>query len=58
MAHIGVHKRMKEFGYWGKKNYLGSSVGAFGSEHIIYAQWQTSTEDMMRFFKETPLFKI
>lgn len=53
MAHIGVLKAMEEFGIE-TKVVSGSSVGAlvgalFAAERPI--------EDMLRFFKETPLFK-
>jgi len=53
MAHIGVLQAMKEFGIEAK-TISGSSVGALVG--ALYANGN-STEDMMRFFKETPLFK-
>ncbi|WP_047417822.1 patatin-like phospholipase family protein [Cellulophaga sp. Hel_I_12] len=53
MAHIGVLQAMKEFGIEAK-TISGSSVGALVG--ALYANGN-SMEDMMRFFKETPLFK-
>jgi NTE family protein len=53
MAHIGVIKAMEEFGLEAKI-VAGSSVGALIG--ALYANGN-SVLDMMRFFKETPLFK-
>ncbi|MFT5736415.1 MAG: NTE family protein [Maribacter sp.] len=53
MAHIGVIKAMQEFGL-DAKLVAGSSVGALIG--ALYANG-SSVLDMMRFFKETPLFK-
>ncbi len=53
MAHIGVIKAMQEFGLEAK-TVAGSSVGALVG--ALYAN-NTSILDMLRFFKETPLFK-
>jgi NTE family protein len=53
MAHIGVLQAMKEFGL-NAKIVSGSSVGALIG--ALYANGNCR-EDMMRFFKETPLFK-
>jgi NTE family protein len=53
MAHIGVIKAMEEFGL-DAKLVAGSSVGALIG--ALYAN-SSSVLDMMRFFKETPLFK-
>lgn len=53
MAHIGVLKAMEEFGLEAKI-VTGSSVGALIG--ALYANGN-SVLDMMRFFKETPLFK-
>lgn len=53
MAHIGVIKAMEEFGL-DAKIVSGSSVGALIG--ALYANGN-SVLDMMRFFKETPLFK-
>jgi len=53
MAHIGVIKAMEEFGLEAKI-VSGSSVGALIG--ALYANGN-SVLDMMRFFKETPLFK-
>lgn len=53
MAHIGVIKAMEEFGLEAKI-VSGSSVGALVG--ALYANGN-SVLDMMRFFKETPLFK-
>lgn len=53
MAHIGVIKAMEEFGL-DAKIVAGSSVGALIG--ALYANGN-SVLDMMRFFKETPLFK-
>lgn len=53
MAHIGVLKAMEEFGLEAKI-VSGSSVGALVG--ALYANGN-SVLDMMRFFKETPLFK-
>ncbi len=53
MAHIGVIKAMEEFGL-NTKVVAGSSVGAIIG--ALYANGN-SVSDMMRFFKETPLFK-
>ncbi|KSA12787.1 patatin-like phospholipase family protein [Maribacter dokdonensis] len=53
MAHIGVIKAMQEFGL--EANVVsGSSIGALVG--ALYAA-DKSVEDMLRFFKETPLFK-
>lgn len=53
MAHIGVIKAMEEFDL--KANMVsGSSVGALVG--ALYANGN-SVLDMLRFFKETPLFK-
>lgn len=53
MAHIGVIKAMEEFGL-DAKIVSGSSVGALVG--ALYANGN-SVLDMMKFFKETPLFK-
>jgi len=53
MAHIGVIKAMEEFGLTAKF-ISGSSVGALVG--ALYANGN-SVEDMLVFFKETPLFK-
>lgn len=53
MAHIGVIKAMEEFGL-DAKIISGSSVGALIG--ALYANGN-SVLDMMRFFRETPLFK-
>ncbi len=53
MAHIGVIKAMQEFGLEAKV-VAGSSVGALVG--ALYAA-DKPVEDMLRFFKETPLFK-
>lgn len=53
MAHIGVIKAMQEFGL-GAEIVAGSSVGALVG--ALYAN-DTPIMDMLRFFKETPLFK-
>ncbi|MDP5231980.1 MAG: patatin-like phospholipase family protein [Cellulophaga sp.] len=53
MAHIGLLQAMKEFNIEAK-TVSGSSVGALIG--ALYANGN-SMEDMMRFFKETPLFK-
>lgn len=53
MAHIGAIKAMEEFGL-DAKLVAGSSVGALIG--ALYAN-SSSVLDMMRFFKETPLFK-
>lgn len=53
MAHIGVIKAMQEFGIEAKV-VGGSSVGALVG--ALYAA-DKSIADMLRFFKETPLFK-
>jgi NTE family protein len=53
MAHIGVIKAMEEFGL-GANIVAGSSIGALVG--ALYAN-NNSVLDMMRFFKETPLFK-
>lgn len=53
MAHIGVLKAMDEFGL-DAKIVAGSSVGALIG--ALYANGN-SVLDMMRFFKDTPLFK-
>ena len=53
MAHIGLIKAMEEFGL--KADVVaGSSVGALVG--ALYAA-EKSVDDMLRFFKETPLFK-
>ncbi|HAI40263.1 MAG TPA: phospholipase, partial [Maribacter sp.] len=53
MAHIGVIKAMQEFGL--EANVVsGSSIGALVG--ALYAA-DKPVEDMLRFFKETPLFK-
>lgn len=53
MAHIGLIQAMKEFGI--SANIVsGSSVGALVG--ALYANGNT-VEDMLAFFKETPLFK-
>jgi NTE family protein len=52
MAHIGLLKAMQEHGI--EANVIaGSSVGALVG--ALYAQGHT-TEDMLRFFRETPIF--
>lgn len=53
MAHIGLIRAMNEFGI-SAKLVSGSSVGALVG--ALYAQG-TSVDDMLSFFKETPLFK-
>lgn len=53
MAHIGVIKAMQEFGLEAKV-VAGSSVGALVG--ALYAA-DKPVDDMLRFFKETPLFK-
>ena len=53
MAHIGVIKAMKEFGLEADV-VAGSSVGALVG--ALYAN-DIPIMDMLRFFKETPLFK-
>ncbi|CAN0575169.1 unnamed protein product [Ectocarpus sp. 12 AP-2014] len=53
MAHIGVIKAMEEFGLEAEI-VAGSSIGALVG--ALYAN-NNSVLDMMRFFKETPLFK-
>ncbi|ASV30167.1 patatin-like phospholipase family protein [Maribacter cobaltidurans] len=53
MAHIGVIKAMNEFGL-NAEIVSGSSVGALVG--ALYAN-ETPIMDMLRFFKETPLFK-
>ncbi len=53
MAHIGVIKAMEEFGL-NANIVAGSSVGALVG--ALYANGN-SVVDMLRFFKETPLFK-
>jgi NTE family protein len=53
MAHIGVIKAMQEFGIEASI-VSGSSVGALVG--ALYAA-DKSVVDMLRFFKETPLFK-
>ncbi|MFX0556006.1 patatin-like phospholipase family protein [Maribacter sp. CXY002] len=53
MAHIGLIKAMQEFGLEAE-SVAGSSVGALVG--ALYAN-NTSVLDMLRFFKETPLFK-
>lgn len=53
MAHIGVIKAMREFGIEATV-VAGSSVGALVG--ALYAADRT-IEDMLHFFKETPLFK-
>ena len=53
MAHIGVIKAMQEFGVEATV-VAGSSVGALVG--ALYAS-DRSVVDMLRFFKETPLFK-
>jgi NTE family protein len=53
MAHIGVIKAMQEFGLEAKV-VAGSSVGALVG--ALYAA-DKSVDDMLHFFKETPLFK-
>ncbi|MFS4466281.1 patatin-like phospholipase family protein [Maribacter sp. 2210JD10-5] len=53
MAHIGVIKAMEEVGLTAKI-VSGSSVGALVG--ALYANGN-SVSDMLRFFKETPLFK-
>lgn len=53
MAHIGVIKAMEEFGLSAKR-ISGSSVGALVG--ALYANGN-SVNDMLSFFKETPLFK-
>nr|WP_299386058.1 patatin-like phospholipase family protein [Allomuricauda sp.] len=53
MAHIGLLKAMNEFGM--EANVIsGSSVGALVG--ALYANGN-STDEMLQFFKETPLFK-
>lgn len=53
MAHIGFIKAMKEFGL-DAKVVAGSSVGALVG--ALYANGN-SVEDMLQFFKDTPLFQ-
>jgi NTE family protein len=53
MAHIGVIKAMQEFGIEATV-VAGSSVGALVG--ALYAS-DKSVVDMLKFFKETPLFK-
>jgi NTE family protein len=53
MAHIGVIKAMQEFGVEATV-VAGSSVGALVG--ALYAS-DMSVVDMLKFFKETPLFK-
>ncbi len=53
MAHIGVIKAMQEFGIEATV-VAGSSVGALVG--ALYSS-EKSVIDMLRFFKETPLFK-
>ncbi|WP_339835415.1 patatin-like phospholipase family protein [uncultured Maribacter sp.] len=53
MAHIGVIKAMQEFGI-NATIVAGSSVGALVG--ALYAS-DKSVVDMLKFFKETPLFK-
>ena len=53
MAHIGLIQAMNEFGI-SAKIVSGSSVGALVG--ALYANGNT-VEDMLLFFKETPLFK-
>lgn len=53
MAHIGLIKAMKEFGL-DAKVVAGSSVGALVG--ALYANGN-SVEDMLQFFKDTPLFQ-
>lgn len=53
MAHIGMIRAMNEFGITAKV-VSGSSVGALVG--ALYANGN-SVEDMLSFFKETPLFK-
>ena len=53
MAHIGLLKAMKDFGLEAE-TVSGSSIGAIVG--ALYANGN-SIDDMMRFFKETPLFK-
>lgn len=53
MAHIGVIKAMQEFGLEAEQ-VSGSSVGALVG--ALYAQGH-SVSEMLRFFRETPLFK-
>jgi len=52
MAHVGLIKAMKEFGIEAQV-ITGSSVGALVGS--LYAN-NTSIEDMLLFFKQTPLF--
>ena len=53
MAHIGLIKAMQEFGL--EANIVsGSSIGALVG--ALYAA-EKSVDDMLRFFKETPLFR-
>lgn len=53
MAHIGVIKAMREYEI--EADYVsGSSAGALVG--ALYAQGHT-VEDMLKFFRETPLFK-
>lgn len=52
MAHVGLIKAMKEFGV-DAKMVTGSSVGALVG--ALYAN-DISAENMLLFFKETPLF--
>ncbi len=53
MAHIGVIRAMQEFGL-SAKTVSGSSVGALVG--ALYANGN-SVDEMISFFKETPLFK-
>tara|TARA_R110000796_G_scaffold37722_1_gene94991 strand:- start:28160 stop:28942 length:783 start_codon:yes stop_codon:yes gene_type:complete len=53
MAHVGLIKAMREFGVEAN-TITGSSVGALVG--ALYANGNT-VEDMITFFKETPLFK-
>jgi len=53
MAHIGVIRAIEEYGI-SAQMVSGSSVGALVG--ALYAN-RTSVEDMLLFFKETPLFK-
>ncbi|WP_047246836.1 patatin-like phospholipase family protein [Maribacter thermophilus] len=53
MAHIGVIKALQEFGLEAEI-VAGSSIGALVG--ALYAN-DTPITDMIRFFKETPLFK-
>lgn len=53
MAHIGLIKAMQEFGVEAKA-VSGSSIGAMIG--AFYANG-TTVEEMLNFFKETPLFQ-